>query len=89
MIFWFGHLYILKANGLDVTTHERELSMEMIHDLAYFARFSRMPWLPYQVGHTTPHIYDKREWDNEINFKKMLFLSHSLHYASFSKVNIL
>ncbi|MEJ7485712.1 carboxylesterase/lipase family protein, partial [Staphylococcus hominis] len=56
--FWFGHLDILKANGLDVTTHERELSMKMIHDLAYFARFSKMPWLPYQVGHTTPHIYD-------------------------------
>lgn len=58
IVFWFGHLDILKANGLDVTTHERELSMKMIHDLAYFARFSKMPWLPYQVGHTTPHIYD-------------------------------
>ncbi|AKS67952.1 carboxylesterase family protein [Staphylococcus coagulans] len=42
LIFWMGRLDILEANGLTLTSHEKQLSHRMIHDLCHFAKYGEL-----------------------------------------------
>ncbi|MCS4485739.1 carboxylesterase family protein [Staphylococcus americanisciuri] len=44
VLFWFGRLDIIEAQGAIITEHERCLSQNMIHDLCAFARTSHLPY---------------------------------------------
>ncbi|UXR71591.1 MULTISPECIES: carboxylesterase family protein [unclassified Staphylococcus] len=48
VLFWFGRLDIIKAQGAMVTQHEEQLSQQMIHDLYTFAYTSQLPQKYYQ-----------------------------------------
>ena len=57
IVFWFGHLDILTTNQYDIIKSDIDLSQRMISDLAYFARYSEMPWSPYQRDTQSTFIY--------------------------------
>ncbi|SUM02748.1 carboxylesterase type B [Staphylococcus devriesei] len=57
LIFWFGKMEILNAHNVKNLTSEIALSQQIMNDLAYFAKNSTMPWTPYSIHHTQPHVY--------------------------------
>ena len=80
-MFWFGHLDILTTNQYDIIKSDIDLSQRMISDLAYFARYSEMPWSPYQRD-TQSTLYTNKTGT-------LIFSIHERTSFNYSIMNIL
>lgn len=58
VVFWFGKMAILKAHNIKLYTSDIELSKRMINDIVHYASTGTMPFAPYTIDHTEPHIYN-------------------------------